>query len=111
MIKCGRLAAPVKIGGGGCVGLTVAGIGVISSVSVVVGGMGVKVGMGVSVDADVVADAQAANTTAKNAMNIIFFIFTFYLFGLKFQKVFIASCPTFGLECNLFCGYIFASPP
>ncbi len=48
MIKCGRLAAPVKIGGGGCVGLTVAGIGVIYSFGVVVGGMGVKVGMGVS---------------------------------------------------------------
>ncbi|MBK7455507.1 MAG: hypothetical protein IPJ46_17810 [Anaerolineales bacterium] len=35
MIKCGRLAAPVKIGGGGCVGLTVAGIGVIYSFGVV----------------------------------------------------------------------------
>ena len=76
MIKCGRLAAPVKIGGGGCVGLTVAGIGVIYSFGVVVGGMGVKVGMGVLVGAGVVADAQAANTTAKKAMNIIIFIFT-----------------------------------
>jgi len=35
MKKCGRLAAPVKTEGGGCVGLTVAGIGVIYSFGVV----------------------------------------------------------------------------
>jgi hypothetical protein len=49
---------------------------VISSVGVVVGGTGVNVGMEVSVGAGVVAGAQAANITAKNVMNITFFIFT-----------------------------------
>jgi len=72
--------------------------------------MGVKVGMGVSVDADVVADAQAANTTAKNAMNIIFFIFT--PLSIWFEVSEGLYCIMFHLWSVIcFTGYNFASPP
>jgi len=60
----------------GCVGNGVGRIAIIVGVKVGRTGVKVNVGMGVSVGAGVVADTQAANITAKNVMNIIFFIFT-----------------------------------
>ncbi len=63
----------MKMGGGGCVGITVARMGVNSSADVSVGGAIVKisVGISVSVGADVTAGVQAASVMAKTVRRTI----------------------------------------